>query len=424
MEILGILFLVFVVMLSIGLHEIGHLAPAKKFGVKVTQYMIGFGPTIWSKKKGDTEYGLKAIPLGGYIRMIGMVPPARDGKDATGPFAEIVNSARKQSLDEIEPGDENKVFYKLSVPKKLTVMVGGPFMNLVLAFVFFAISFSAIGFPAATNQVKQVVSCLPSDVDVLGDCLVGTTSSPALAAGIKAGDEIVKFSGKEITNWEELASAIQNSRAESVAISVLREGKIVELNAEIVNAVRPQSANATVENKPAPYLGIAPQIIMEKQPISSVFQTLGEITVGTGKVLWNLPNRVGQLFGAAFLGEQRDPEGLVGIVGVTRVGGEIAAADIPVIWRVATLLNLAGGLNMALFLFNLLPLLPLDGGHAAGAIYEGLRRQFAKLRRLPDPGPADTSKMLPFAYSVAILLIGLSMLLLYVDVVNPVRLGG
>jgi membrane-associated protease RseP (regulator of RpoE activity) len=423
-EILGILFLVFVVMLSIGLHEIGHLAPAKKFGVKVTQYMIGFGPTLWSKKKGDTEYGLKAIPLGGYIRMIGMVPPARDGKDATGPFAEIVNTARKQSLDEVEPGDENKVFYKLSVPKKLTVMVGGPFMNLVLAFVFFAISFSAIGFPAATNQVNQVVSCLPSDVDVLGDCLVGTTPSPALAAGIKAGDEIVKFSGKEITNWEGLASAIQNSRAESVAISVLREGKIVELNAEIVNAIRPQSANATVENKPAPYLGIAPQIIMEKQPISSVFQTLGEITVGTGKVLWNLPNRVGQLFGAAFLGEQRDPEGLVGIVGVTRVGGEIAAAEIPVIWRVATLLNLAGGLNMALFLFNLLPLLPLDGGHAAGAIYEGLRRQFAKLRRLPDPGPADTSKMLPFAYSVAILLIGLSMLLLYVDVVNPVRLGG
>jgi membrane-associated protease RseP (regulator of RpoE activity) len=411
-------------MISIGLHEIGHLAPAKKFGVKVTQYMIGFGPTIWSKKKGDTEYGLKAIPLGGYIRMIGMVPPARDGKDSTGPFAEIVNSARKQSLDEIETGDENKVFYKLSVPKKLTVMVGGPFMNLVLAFVFFAISFAAIGFPAATNQVKQVVSCLPSDVDVLGDCLVGTTPSPALAAGIKAGDEIVKFSGNEISNWEELASAIQNSRAESVSISVLRDGKVVELNAEIVTAVRPQSASVTVENKAAPYLGIAPQIIMEKQPISSVFQTLGEITVGTGKVLWNLPNRVSQLFGAAFLGEQRNPEGLVGIVGVTRVGGEIAAAEIPVVWRVATLLNLAGGLNMALFLFNLLPLLPLDGGHAAGAIYEGLRRQVSKLRRLPDPGPADTAKMLPFAYSVAILLIGLSMLLLYVDVVNPVRLGG
>ncbi len=424
MEILGILFLVLVIMLSIGLHEIGHLAPAKKFGVKVTQYMIGFGPTIWSKQKGDTEYGVKAIPLGGYIRMIGMVPPAKDGEIAKGPFADLVNSARQQSLEEIGPEDENKVFYKLSVPKKLTVMFGGPFMNLVLAFVFFAISFAGIGFPAATNEVKQVVTCLPSEVDVLGNCLPGTTASPALSAGIKDGDKIISFDGKEITDWEALANGIRESKEGNVEITVLREGKELNLTAEIVLATRPSSANSEVENEPTPYLGIAPQIIMERQSINSVFDVLVNITVGTGQVLWNLPERVGQLFGAAFLGEQRDPEGLVGIVGVTRVGGEIAAAEIPGMWRFATLLNLAGGLNMALFLFNLLPLLPLDGGHVAGAIYEGLRRSFAKLRRKPDPGPADTSKMLPFAYSVAILLIGLSMLLLYVDVVNPIRLGG
>jgi len=411
-------------MLSIGLHEIGHLAPAKKFGVKVTQYMIGFGPTIWSKQKGDTEYGVKAIPLGGYIRMIGMVPPAKDGEIAKGPFADLVNSARQQSLEEIGPEDENKVFYKLSVPKKLTVMFGGPFMNLVLAFVFFAISFAGIGFPAATNEVKQVVTCLPSEVDVLGNCLPGTTASPALSAGIKDGDKIISFDGKEITDWEALANGIRESKEGNVEITVLRDGNELNLTTEIVLATRPSSANSEVANEPTPYLGIAPQIIMERQSINSVFDVLVNITVGTGQVLWNLPERVGQLFGAAFLGEQRDPEGLVGIVGVTRVGGEIAAAEIPGMWRFATLLNLAGGLNMALFLFNLLPLLPLDGGHVAGAIYEGLRRSFAKLRRKPDPGPADTSKMLPFAYSVAILLIGLSMLLLYVDVVNPIRLGG
>ena len=424
MEIVGILFLVLVIMLSIGLHEIGHLAPAKKFGVKVTQYMIGFGPTIWSKQKGDTEYGVKAIPLGGYIRMIGMVPPAKDGEIAKGPFAELVNGARQQSLEEIGPEDQNKVFYKLSVPKKLIVMFGGPFMNLVLAFVFFAISFAGIGFPAATNEVKQVVTCLPSEVDVLGDCLPGTTASPALSAGIRDGDKIISFGGKEINNWETLSNAIRESQEGNVKITVLRDGKELNLIAGIVLATRPSSANSEVENKPAPYLGIAPQIILEKQSIVSVFDVLVNITVLTGQVLWNLPERVGQLFGAAFLGEQRDPEGLVGIIGVTRVGGEIAAAEIPGMWRFATLLNLAGGLNMALFLFNLIPLLPLDGGHVAGAIYEGLRRSFAKLRRKPDPGPADTSKMLPFAYSVAILLIGLSFLLLYVDVVNPIRLGG
>jgi membrane-associated protease RseP (regulator of RpoE activity) len=411
-------------MLSIGLHELGHLAPAKKFGVKVTQYMIGFGPTIWSKQKGETEYGVKAIPLGGYIRMIGMVPPAKDGEIAKGPFAELVNGARQQSLEEIGPEDQNKVFYKLSVPKKLIVMFGGPFMNLVLAFVFFAISFAGIGFPAATNEIKQVVTCLPSEVDVLGDCLPGTTASPALSAGIRDGDKIISFGGKGINNWETLSNAIRESQEGNVKITVLRDGKELNLIAGIVLATRPNSANSEVENEPAPYLGIAPQIILEKQSIVSVFDVLVNITVLTGQVLWNLPERVGQLVGAAFLGEQRDPEGLVGIIGVTRVGGEIAAAEIPGMWRFATLLNLAGGLNMALFLFNLIPLLPLDGGHVAGAIYEGLRRSFAKLRRKPDPGPADTSKMLPFAYSVAILLIGLSFLLLYVDVVNPIRLGG
>lgn len=424
MEIIGILFLVFVIMISIGLHELGHLTPAKKFGVKVTQYMIGFGPTIWSKQKGDTEYGIKAIPLGGYIRMVGMIPPAKSGKLSKGPFADVVNTARQQSMEEIVPGDENRVFYKLSVPKKLTVMIGGPFMNLVLAFIFFAISFSAIGIPAATNQVREVVTCLPSEVDVLGDCLSNTSSSPAVIAGIQSGDDIISFGGKTINNWEELSLAIRESKQGEVEITVLREGAEINLVAPVVLATRINSANSDVANEPTPYLGIAPEIILEKQPIQSVFEIMGNITVATGQVLSNLPDRVAQLFGAAFLGEQRDAEGLVGIVGVTRVSGEIAAAEIPGMWRFATLLNLAGGLNMALFLFNLLPLLPLDGGHVAGAIYEGLRRQLSKVFRRPDPGPADTAKMLPFAYSVAILLIGLSILLLYVDVVNPVRLGG
>ena len=358
MEIVGILFLIFIIMLSIGLHEIGHMVPAKKFGVKVTQYMIGFGPTIFSRKSGETEYGLKAIPLGGYVRMIGMIPPSKDGQEAKGLFAEVVNSARKQSMEEINPGDENKVFYKLSVPKKLAVMIGGPFMNLILAFIFFSISFTAIGIPVATNQIKQVVTCLPKDVDVLGDCLVGTTPSPALAAGLKENDQIIEFDGVKITNWEELALAIQKSKPGNIPIKVLRNKESVTLSANIVLAERPNTNSDRNENKASPYLGISPAIMMDRQSIVSVFVILKDISVGTFQVIMNFPNRVAQLFSSAFLGQERDPEGLVGIVGVTRVGGEIAAADIPGLWRFATLLNLAAGLNMALFLFNLLPLLP------------------------------------------------------------------
>ena len=139
--VLGVLFVVLGVGLSIGLHEIGHLVPAKKFGVKVTQYMVGFGPTLWSTRRGETEYGLKAIPLGGYIRMIGMFPPRPGDAEgtirvsSTGRFTQLADEARQLSLEEIKPGDEDRVFYKLSVPKKVVVMMGGPVMNLVIAVV-------------------------------------------------------------------------------------------------------------------------------------------------------------------------------------------------------------------------------------------------------------------------------------------------
>ena len=130
--ILGVLFMATGIAVSIALHEVGHLVPAKRFGVRVTQYMVGFGPTMWSRRRGETEYGVKAIPLGGYIRMIGMFPP-RKGDDpgtvrvsSTGRFSQLVDEARAASLEEVRPGDENRVFYKLSVPKKVIVMLGGP----------------------------------------------------------------------------------------------------------------------------------------------------------------------------------------------------------------------------------------------------------------------------------------------------------
>src|SRR4051812_14600251 len=137
----GVLLVVLGVGLSIGLHEVGHLVPAKKFGVKVTQYMVGFGPTLWSVRRGETEYGIKAIPLGGYIRMIGMFPPRPGDAEgmirvsSTGRFSQLADEARQLSLEEIKPGDEDRVFYKLSVPKKVIVMRGGPVMNLVIAVV-------------------------------------------------------------------------------------------------------------------------------------------------------------------------------------------------------------------------------------------------------------------------------------------------
>ncbi len=425
MSLAGILFLFFGILLSIAIHEIGHMVPAKKFGVKVTQYMVGFGPTLWSKVKGDTEYGVKAIPLGGYIRMIGMIPPANRPQKSNGRFSQIAEEARLQSLSEITPGDENRVFYKLSTPKKLVVMIGGPFMNLVLAFLIFTVAFVGLGVPAATNQVREVVQCLPSEINLSGECEIGATASPATLAGIQNGDIIKSIGGTSVSNWTEVGQAISEADTRDFALTpivVERDGQNISLRAEIVLVTRPASEG--VPETQSPYLGISPEVKMQRESIEEVFVVMANITTATGQAILSLPERIGDLFGAAFLGEQRDPEGLVGVVGVTRVGGEIAAADLPASWRFVQLLLLLGSMNMALFLFNMIPLLPLDGGHVAGALYEGARRQLAKLFRKPTPGPADVAKMLPIAYSMASVLLVLGLLLIYVDLVNPIRLGG
>jgi membrane-associated protease RseP (regulator of RpoE activity) len=158
-EIVGIVAFFLLILASIALHEIGHLVPAKKFGVKVTEYMVGFGPTLWSKRKGETSYGVKAIPVGGYIRMIGMLPPPKDAPAgtarsmSTGRLALLVEDARRQSLEEIAPGDENRVFYKLPVHKRVIIMLGGPVMNLLLAFFLFAAVLVGIGVPQPSLAV-------------------------------------------------------------------------------------------------------------------------------------------------------------------------------------------------------------------------------------------------------------------------------
>jgi len=172
--VLGLLIFLVGIGVSIGLHEIGHLLPAKRFGVKVTQYMVGFGPTLWSKRTSETEYGIKAIPVGGYIRMIGMYPPAKDADpmmlraSTTGRFKTLVDDARQQSLEEISPEDADRVFYKLPVRQRIVVMLGGPTMNLLLAFVLFTLALSVLGTPGLTTTVGRVVECVPTTANVKG----------------------------------------------------------------------------------------------------------------------------------------------------------------------------------------------------------------------------------------------------------------
>src|SRR5690349_20913725 len=209
--VLGVLFVAAAVGASIGLHEIGHLVPAKKFGVKVTQYMVGFGPTLWSTRRGETEYGVKAIPLGGYIRMIGMFPP-KPGDDprkirvsSTGRFSQLIDEARRTSHEEVEPGDERRVFYRLPVGRKVVIMLGGPVMNLLIATVLIGglamVNGMATQKPGAS--VAAVYKCAAKFENAKAvdpaTCSSGE-ETPAFRAGIKPDDQLLTIDGHRITS--------------------------------------------------------------------------------------------------------------------------------------------------------------------------------------------------------------------------------
>ena len=430
LEAIGIIAFILAILFSIAWHELGHFIPAKKFGVKVTQYMIGFGPTLWSKRKGETEYGVKAIPFGGYIRMIGMFPPGPDGKlkpSSTGRLAAMIEDARSQAQEEIfTEDDRRRAFYQLSVPKKLVIMLGGPVMNLILAFVLFTVLLVGLGTPGPSLTVGLVTPCTPTISSPQGDCGTGSAQSPAAQAGLQTGDQITSFNGTAMTSWDQFSQAIRNAPAGAATIGIIRNDQPTTLTADIqvvTRAVVGPDGQLTNDTAPQGFLGMSPEQVLQPQPLSAVPAQMWDLTARTAGAVVTIPSKLVGVFQAAFGGQQRDPDGPVGVVGVTRISGDVVAANVPTNWKFAQFLGLVASLNLFLFLFNLIPLLPLDGGHVAGALWEGARRQIAKLRRRPDPGPVDVAKALPVAYAVAFILIGMSALLVYADVVNPIRIG-
>lgn len=439
LEIVGIVLFATLIGASIALHELGHLIPAKRFGVRVSEYMIGFGPTLWSKVKGETRYGVKAVPLGGYIRMIGMLPPAKGDPSGTarsmttGRFAVMVADARKASMDEIEPGDEHRVFYKLPVRKRVTIMLGGPVMNLVFAFVLFAIVLVGIGLPQPSLTLGTVVPCTPSiqhpfgEALPSGNCPTGTRPAPASAAGLQPGDRVTAVDGAPVSTWDDATALIQQAGGQSTTITVERAGQSLSVPIAVALVERPvlnADGEPTGETTSGGFIGIRPSVDFVAQPLSYVPVYMWDITVQSVQALISLPVRLYELVTETLIGGgERSIESPVSVVGVSRIGGEVAAMDSPITTKIATFLGLAASLNLFLFLFNLLPVLPLDGGHVAGALYEAVRRAWARLRHRPDPGPVDTARLLPVAYVVAGVLLAMGVVVIWADLVKPISLG-
>ncbi|MGY1634242.1 M50 family metallopeptidase [Geodermatophilus sp. SYSU D01186] len=434
---------------SIGFHEYGHFHWARKFGMRVPQFMVGFGPTVFSRRRGETEYGLKAVPLGGYIRIVGMIPPAEEGesKRATR-MRSFIAEVRGQALNDVLPSDAGRVFYAKPWWQRVIVMFAGPFHNLVLAVVLFAITLTAVGTSVFTTTVRDVPACVlpagaasataedPCSVPITADgalCEAGAAGcalpqrSPAAAAGLRPGDTIVALGGTPVEptsydSWTAVQEAIRTSPGQALPLTIERDGQRRDLTVTpIANTVYVEAGSD--ETTTAGYLGVSPTPELARQSLADLPGYFGMVVANSVERLVEIPEKVPQLFRAAFLGEERDENGPIGVVGVGRISGEVfAIPQFSGAEKISFFLSLLASVNLVLFLFNLLPIYPLDGGHVAGALYEKARSVVARLRGRPDPGPFDIARLMPVAYVVAGLFIVLSGLLLVADIVNPITL--
>ncbi len=436
MYTLGVVLFVVGVAVSIGLHEVGHMVPAKKFGVKVTQYFIGFGRTLWSRRRDETEYGVKAIPLGGYVKLVGMLPPGpRDAsgeeplrlrKSNTGMFTQIISDARAAEYELVEPGDEDRLFYKLPWWKKVIVMAGGPMVNLVIAFLLFSGVFMLYGVPQATTTVDTVSACVVPASEGGRACAADDPVSPAKEAGLLPGDKILEFNGVEVTSWDQLVGLIRDNAAGDATIVYERDGEVLTATTNTTVSPRErldENGEPLEEYVEVGFLGVTQRTALVKQGPAFAVAEMGRMTWRTVTYLGELPVRVWDVAKAAVGLQERDREGPMSVVGAGRVAGEMASThESPLTDRLASLLMLLGGVNLFVGMFNFVPLLPLDGGHIAGALYEAVRRGLAKLFRRPDPGYFDVAKLLPVAYVMAGAIFVMSMVLIYADIVVPIRL--
>jgi membrane-associated protease RseP (regulator of RpoE activity) len=394
---LGWLIFLFVLLFSFMLHETGHFVMAKKFGMKATRYFVGFGPTLWSTRRGDTEYGIKALPVGGFVKIIGMT-----------------------SLDEVDPADEPRSFRRAPGWQRVVVLVAGVAMNFVLAAVLIFALALGIGIENDnTTQLGTVAACVPANNQALSTgapCTSSDAKSPATIAGLKVGDQITSFNGVKVSSWAQLANVIKDVKpGATVPLTVQRSGRSLTLHATL----------AGVKGRSGGYLGIAAATVFQPASPLGAIKYVGtgfsEEIGGTAGSLAQVPFELPEFF---HKNRAYTPAGNIGsIYGAARETGQAVAANVGWQYKLSFILLIAAALNMILGVANLLPLLPMDGGHIAAVIWERIRAWFARQRGRADPGLVDYRKLVPVSFSIFLVLVAFSVMLVVADIIRPVNIG-
>ena len=413
------------IMVSVALHEIGHMVPAKAFGVRVPKYFVGFGPTIWSKTRGETEYGVKWFPLGGYVRLLGMYPPSPDGTPARRTrLAEFADSARAAEWEEITPTDvaDGRLFYQKKTWQKLVVMAGGPAMNLLIAFVLLLLVTGLYGVQRPQTTIAFVQPCIITDA-TRTECTAADPASPAALAGLQVGDRVTSFNGVPIDSYAQLSGLIRANLDAEARLVVDRGGADVALT-PVHTAINGVADNLDPGRRiSAGWLGVSPQFQLVKGGPVQVLEDMWTMTQQSVVALAQFPVKVWNVVVGMVTGQPRSLYDPISILGASTVAGQVVASDqVPLPEKLVTFTSLLASVNLFLALFNFVPLPPLDGGHIAGALYEWLRRQGAKVFKRRPYGFFDTARLLPVAYAVAALLLLSGVALILADIISPVQI--
>ena len=398
MDLIGWVVFIVALLVSVMLHETGHFVLAKKFGMKVTRYFVGFGPTIWSTWRGETEYGIKALPFGGFVKIVGM-----------------------HSMDDPDdPADELWSFRSQTAWQRILVLCAGSAMHFLLALVL--IAGLALGVGIANDNVTQlgtISSCVPASVSAYdnGTCTASDQPSPAKLAGLRIGDVVTAFDGQPVSTWTQLKSAIRATPPGTpVTLTVRRDGQLVTLHTTL----------SSVSGRSGSYLGVAPAVVFQvASPLGAIDYagtTFGQVLTGSAQAVAALPGALPKLFAK---NRSSTAAGQVSsVVGAAEATGSEVASNAGWQYKVSFVLLLIASLNIFFGAFNLLPLLPMDGGHIAVIIYERIRAWLARLRGRPDPGLVDMAKLLPVSFSLFVGLVFFSLVLILADIVNPINLTG